>query len=111
MNTRAIGLLALVLALPAACTGGDEPVRLEPADLARFADRYDGELVSTRGMVQRFDDPEHYWIEGPEGHRVAIRPPDSVRGRVGSRVRVVGEFTYDRERGRSIAPRETVVID
>lgn len=102
---------ASMLSLAAACSGGGEATELSPADLARFADRYDGELVVTQGTVQHFDEPEHYWIEGPEGHRIAIRPPAGVRERVGQRVRVVGEFTYDRERGRAIAPRETEPID
>lgn len=111
MISRPAIIAAACLFIVLACSGEDEPTSLSPADLARFAERYDGELVSTLGTVHRFDDPEHYWIEGPSGHRVAIRPSDSVRERVGQRVRVTGEFTYDRERGRRLAPRSTTVLD
>lgn len=112
MRRATLILIIAVLLQAGACSGGGgEPIDLSLADLARFADRYDGELVATRGTVQRFDDPEHYWIEGAQGHRVAIRPPESVRERVGRRVRVVGEFTYDRQRGRSLEPRSTTLLD
>ncbi len=97
---------ALLLLVATACGEADaQPTELAIADLARFAERYDGELVATRGVVQRFDEPEHYWIEGPGGKRVAIHPATGVRDRVGEHVRVVGVFTYDRERGRRLVPR------
>lgn len=86
----------------AACGSQAEAYNVTLADLVRFADRYDGQRVSTAGRVRTTADPRHYWIEDDELNRVAIRPMDRVDQLVGQRVRVTGQFRYSRESGRLI---------
>ncbi len=90
-----------VAGLLTAC-GGERvsPVTLE--QLAASAPAFDGELVETEGVVNRFDDPEHYWLEDEDINRVAVTPGASVRDHVGERLRVVGRFSYHQEEGRQI---------
>jgi hypothetical protein len=63
---------------------------------------FDGERVRTRGVVQSFDDPEHYWIETNPRNRLAVSPESAVVDHVGEPVVVVGRFTWHPERGRRL---------
>jgi len=63
---------------------------------------FDGERVRTRGIVQAFDDPEHYWIETNPRNRLSVRPESAVVDRVGESVVVVGRFTWHPEQGRRL---------
>ncbi len=96
--------LAMVLGMAgmlAAC-GGERvsPVTLE--QLAASAPAFNGELVETEGVVNRFDDPEHYWLEDDAINRVAVKPGSAVRDHLGENLRVVGRFSYHPEEGRRI---------
>jgi hypothetical protein len=104
-------MVALALALATGCSGGGtaEEVRLQ--DLVRFADRYDGELVSSAGVVHRIEEPEHYWIEDGDRNRVRIEPHAAVSGHVGDRVRVVGRFHYAQQSGRRLEASEVRVLE
>ena len=110
-RTRLVFLAALVTPLLGCSSGSAEPRELALVDLKRFAERYDGERVAATGVVQRFEDPLHYWIEGPKGNRVAIVPVERVREHLDSEVRVVGAFTYDRTQGRRIEPESVTPLD
>jgi len=97
-------LLALLaaLALVGCGRGAGEPVQLQLADLARFAEDYDGRRVQTTGTVRSHPDPEHYWIEDDALNRVSVEPQSSIASHVGERVRVSGQFRFSRDEGRAI---------
>jgi hypothetical protein len=103
----------LVLALSmAACGEADTgATELRLADLVHFQERYDGDVVSTTGMVNMFDEPEHYWVEDEALNRVRIVPHDAVSDLVGQRVRVVGRFEYGSGEGRVISARSVRPVD
>jgi len=104
-------LLIVATSMLAACSGGhDEPVDLQLRDLVRFAQRYDGDLVTTTGVVHTFPNPRHYWIEDQDVNRVEIEPQSAVADHVNQRVRVVGRFHYDRGQGRRLEVRETTTL-
>jgi len=106
-------LLVLALSTPAfvACGDGESPVaKLRLEDLVRFAGRYDGERVTSAGIVRSHSDPEHYWIEDDELHRVEVRPPSAVAAHLGERVRIVGRFYYSRKQGRTIEVERIAVL-
>lgn len=106
----AAGFCLLAVAALAAC--GEErvsEVTLEQLSGAPAA--FDGERVRTRGTVQAFDDPEHYWIETTPRNRLAIRPGSAVAGHVGDSVVVVGRFTWHPEAGRRLELHSVVVAE
>jgi len=94
-----VGLAAVLLL--AAC-GGERASQVTLAQLAGAAAEFNGELVETEGVVRRFDDPLHYWLEDEDINRVAVSPESVVEGHLGETLRVVGRFTYHPERGRKI---------
>ncbi len=98
---NAVWLGLAMTALLVAC-GGERvsPVTLE--QLAASAPAFNGELVETEGVVNRFDDPEHYWLEDDAINRVAVKPGSAVRDHLGENLRVVGRFSYHPEEGRRI---------
>ncbi len=106
-------LLPLVAALALGGCGSDAgtPVQLQLADLARFAEDYDGRRVQTTGTVRSHPDPEHYWIEDDALNRVSVEPQSALAPHVGERVRVVGRFRFSREEGRAIEAATVEVID
>jgi len=100
----ALACLALV-----ACGGRSAPVTLQLGDLVRFARTFDGQVVATQGVVHRFRERKHYWIEDGQAHRVGVRPASAVASRSGQEVRVVGRFHYTTGEGRWIEVREVRV--
>nr|WP_051074948.1 hypothetical protein [Thioalkalivibrio sp. ALJ16] len=102
MGRRWSLIVAGTLALLLAGCGGERvsPVTLE--QLAASAPAFNGELVETEGVVNRFEDPEHYWLEDDAINRVAVTPKSAVRAHVGESLRVVGRFSYHPEEGRRI---------
>ncbi len=109
--SRSISVLAVCLLVIAGCGGEPTPTQLELVDLARFAEQYEGERISTTGHVRSHPDPEHYWIEDDDLNRVAVHPVSAVRSLVGERVRVVGRFRYARETGRAIEADDVEVLE
>lgn len=106
------GLFALVLLTFTSCGGdGPRPTELRLAELVRFADRYDGEVVVTTGIVRMFNQPEHYWIQDEELNRVRIRPQSAVSEFRGEWIRVVGRFEYDPSTGRVIEARDVTLVE
>lgn len=103
--------LALSCALAACGGNADPPTQLPLTDLVRFAERYDGEGVATRGVVRTFATPEHYWIEDADVNRVRIVPQSAVSNLVGQRVRVVGQFAFDRNQGRVLEVEHVEVLE
>lgn len=109
---RGLGLTLLLTLVVTACGGTDSATTELPlADLVRFQDRYDGDMVATTGMVNMFADPEHYWIEDDQVNRIRIEPHEAVSDLVGERVRVLGRFEYGSEQGRVIHARSVEVVD
>jgi hypothetical protein len=103
-------LLAALLLLSALAACSSEPERLRLADLASFADRYDGSVVVTEGTVRAHDEPAHSWIEDEALNRVRIVPGSAIEARVGERVRVQGVFRYSAEAGRRIEADQVTVV-
>lgn len=100
---RAGLLLSGLLLVQAGCVQGDgEPAVVTLAQLAAASDSFDGELVSTRGVINMHDDPRHYWIEDDEFNRVQLLPKDTAAPHVGAEVRVIGRFSASLDDGRRI---------
>lgn len=100
MRARTI-VAATVVVLAAACeTVSDEPVDAALVELVEDQDAFDGRVVVTEGVVRRYDDPRHHWIEDADQHRVEIEPQELVADHVGDRVRVTGRFVFLEDQGR-----------
>lgn len=109
---RRLGLVLLLALTATACGETDSgATELRLADLVRFQDRYDGDMVTISGVVNMFDDPEHYWIEDDAINRVRVVPHEAVSEFVGQRVRVLGRFEYGSEKGRVITARSVEVME
>ncbi|GGX80791.1 hypothetical protein GCM10007160_04990 [Litchfieldella qijiaojingensis] len=94
-----VGCYLLVLM---ACSSDD---RVSPVPLPVLASQpaaYDGDRVSTQGVVRHFEDPLHYWIEDEDLHRVEIFPHDVIAPHLGREVRVVGRFRFSTTEGRRL---------
>lgn len=72
---------------------------------------YNGQTLTTTGIVRTFDIPRHYWIEDDNLNRVAIEPDEAVSGKVGKRVRVTGHYRASRETGRVLEATEVILLD
>lgn len=106
------GVFALMLVAVVSCGGdGPAPTELRLAELVRFADRYNGEAVTTTGVVHMYDEPEHYWIQDEAINRVRIQPQSAISELVGERVRVVGRFEHDPGTGRLIEAEAVTVVE
>ncbi len=99
----------VMLALLGACSETTTDIPL--ATLVAQQAEYDGQALSTTGIVRTFDEPRHYWIEDDELNRVAIEPDEAVSDYVGERVRVTGDYRADRETGRVLEAAEVTVLD
>lgn len=107
-----LGLVLLLTLAAAACgDAGSTATELPLADLVRFQDRYDGEVVATTGEVNMFADPEHYWIEDDALNRIRVVPQDAVSDLVGERVRVLGRFEYGSGKGRVIHAQNVELVE
>ena len=96
-----------VAALLAGCSDTIEDIPL--ATLVEHQAEYDGRTLTTAGTVRTFDDPLHYWVEDDNLNRVAVEPDEAVADLVGKRVRVTGEFSADRVRGRILQASDITV--
>ncbi len=101
---RTIGIIPSYLAvvvLLGAC-GDDRVAPVTLAQLVAAAPSFDGERVETEGVLNRFADPEHYWLEDEDRNRVAVLPGELVEHHRGEKLRVVGRFSYHPDAGRRI---------
>ncbi|MBK1690680.1 hypothetical protein CKO33_00640 [Ectothiorhodospira mobilis] len=103
-------LLAAALLL-AGCSGNTTPQPVPLMALHAQPSSFHGETVTTEGVVRRFEDPLHYWIEDAQLRRVAVVPKDAVANHLGQRVRITGQFTHDAEQGRRLRPEQVRVLD
>lgn len=101
--------VVVVLSLLGACSDTTTDVPL--ATLVEQQAEYDGQTLSTTGIVRTFDEPRHYWIEDDDLNRVAIEPDEAVSDYVGERIRVTGDFRADRETGRILEATQVTVLD
>ncbi|QEW08357.1 hypothetical protein [Nitrincola iocasae] len=103
-------LSALVaLALLGACNKTTTDIPL--ATLVEQHAEYNGQTLTTIGIVRTFDVPRHYWIEDDDLNRVAIEPDEAVSDLVGKRVRVTGHYRASRETGRVLEATEVTLLD
>lgn len=97
---RVLGVL-LVLALLASCSGST--VSLER--LVNRQDRYTGQVVTTKGTVTSFQEPDgttSYILEDDQQNRVLLLPADTAVSYLGQSVQVKGLFDFDPDRGRTL---------
>ncbi len=103
MDVRS-GLVA-VLAVLAVASAGCAPDVVPLEDLAVEMQEYDGEEVTTHGVVAEFDEDDgalehHYVIQDGDANRVQLVPDDAAAPHVGDMTEVVGTFEFDPDRGR-----------
>ncbi|SDL69211.1 hypothetical protein SAMN05192555_106106 [Franzmannia pantelleriensis] len=113
MWLRLVASLMLIVAMTinlSGCGGGDDrevPLYV----LAGEGSAYDGQRVVTQGVVRRFDDPLHYWIEDQDLNRVELFPHDAVVEQLGQRVQVSGTFRLSERGGRRLTVSSLVVLE
>jgi hypothetical protein len=96
-----VTLLSLSLAVMlAACS--DPPVRVTLSMLASDPARFDGRTVTTEGVVRKFAEPLHYWLEDKDVNRVELEPASAAADYLDQRVLVTGRFRYSQREGRRI---------
>lgn len=99
---RWLALAALALAAAVvACGARSVPL----AELAVEMERYDGDEITTSGVVVEFDETDgalerHFVIQDASDNRVQLLPDEVAEPHAGSAVTVTGEFEFDPERGR-----------
>lgn len=108
-HPRTAWLLAAALLL-AGCSGNTTPQPVPLMALHAQPSSFHGETVTTEGVVRRFEDPLHYWIEDDQVRRVAVVPGEAVAEHLGQRVRLTGRFTHDAERGRRLQVEQVEVL-
>lgn len=109
-HSLAVLTLATALLLTS-CADGESAQPVPLMALHAQPKDFDGETVITEGVVRRFEDPLHYWIEDDQVRRVAVVPGDPVADHLGQRVRITGRFTHDAEQGRRLRPEQVTVLD
>ncbi|PAU78964.1 glucose-inhibited division protein B [Halomonas salipaludis] len=100
LSSPLAAVLLVVLFLSGCGSDSDSQVPLYV--LASEGDAYDGERVVTQGVVRRFEDPLHYWIEDQDLNRVELFPHDAVAEHLGEQVQVSGTFRLDERGGRRL---------
>lgn len=97
-----IGLMLLVGLVLAACGGNEKTNEVPLAMLTKSSASYDDSQVVTSGVVRRFEDPLHYWIEDADLNRVEIFPQEKVAPYLGEEVLVEGHFRFSATEGRRL---------
>lgn len=100
--TVAVLLIPIVLA---ACGRDDRRAReVSLTELVTNAEDHDGQLIRVEGTVRSFGEDQtlDYWIEDTASNRVGVLPARRVVSLLGHRVVVVGRFSFDEDRGRTI---------
>ncbi|TVP52288.1 MAG: glucose-inhibited division protein B [Halomonas sp.] len=93
----------LVIALLLTGCGGEPSVTEAPLSvLVTNAAAHDDKQVATQGVVRRFEDPLHYWIEDEHLNRVEIFPHEQIAAYLGETVRVEGLFRFSSGEGRRL---------
>ncbi|MDY7115201.1 hypothetical protein RAN53_02455 [Halomonas sp. SSL-5] len=105
--THRLPALSLFLLLPlvswlAGCGGEPGLAEVPLPVLAAEPATHDGSRVATQGVVRRFEEPLHYWIEDEDLHRVEIFPHDEIAPHLGEAVRVEGRFAFSPDEGRRL---------
>lgn len=105
-------ITAIGAAVLLGCSGGGDgtPDDVALVDLVVEQDAYDGDLVTTQGVVRTFDEPRHYWIEDDDQNRVELVPQDRVSPHLGDRIEVTGRFTFRDDEGRRIEVDQLEVL-
>ncbi|AMD00521.1 MULTISPECIES: hypothetical protein [Halomonas] len=99
---RAGPIAGACLLLLAACGGDEGNAEVTLSVLAANPAAHDGATVATEGVVRRFEDPLHYWVEDQDLNRVEIFPHEEIAPHLDERVRVVGHFEYSATEGRRL---------
>ncbi|APE29643.1 glucose-inhibited division protein B [Halomonas aestuarii] len=96
--------LAILLAglLLGACSDENAVAEVPLPVLANNPAAHDDSRVATQGVVRRFEDPLHYWIEDEDLHRVELFPQERIAPYLGEAVRVQGHFRFSPSEGRRL---------
>lgn len=89
----------------------DAVLEVPIAKLVAEPERFHGHVLVVEGIVQRFDDPLHHWLEDAQQNRVGIIPEALLHDVVGQTVRVRGRFTASKEQGRRIQLHQLTRIE
>lgn len=95
-------ILPLLLLWLVGCGGEPDLAEVPLPVLANEPAAHDGRRVATQGVVRRFEEPLHYWIEDEDLHRVEIFPHDEIAPHLGQEVRVEGRFAFSPSEGRRL---------
>lgn len=94
--------LLLSAGLLTGCDGKGKVNEVPLAMLAASSANHDDRQVVTRGIVRRFEDPLHYWIEDEDLNRVEIFPHERIAPYLGEAVLVEGHFRFSATEGRRL---------
>lgn len=98
----AFALLCLCPAFGISGCDPDSPRQLTLEQLSQQQSHYDGRLVTTSGILRRFEPPLHYWLEDDSLNRVALDTDNPRDDWVGRKIAVTGRFGYGAQTGRRI---------
>ena len=84
------------------CSDENAVAEVPLAVLASNPAAHDDSRVATLGVVRRFEDPLHYWIEDEDLHRVELFPQERIAPYLGEAVRVQGHFRFSPTEGRRL---------
>lgn len=103
---KAINFLVPVLSAAlvlGSCDDIETPREVSLAMLTENATDFDNSQVITRGIVRRFEEPLHYWIEDEDLNRVGIFPQEQVAHYWGEAILVEGLFRFSATEGRRLS--------
>ena len=104
-HLKSIDSLAAVLFAALALTGCDNIEKSKEVSLAMLTENaahFDNNQVITRGIVRRFEEPLHYWIEDEDLNRVELFPQEQAALHLGEAVSVQGYFRFSATEGRRL---------
>lgn len=106
------GLSVVLLAgLLVGCGGQEKAYQIPLVMLVSSSVDHDGREVITQGVVRRFEDPLHYWIEDDAFNRVEIFPHQAIAPYLGKDVRVQGLFRDSDTQGRRLTLWNVETVD
>ncbi|MBA6411795.1 glucose-inhibited division protein B [Parahaliea sp. F7430] len=105
---RLIAAIAIVLlaSFLLACDGQTKAKQVSLSVLVASQSDYDDSQVITTGVVRRFEEPLHYWIEDEDLNRVEVFPHDKIAPYLGEVVELEGRFLFSATAGRRLTLTE-----
>lgn len=95
-------MVSLAVLILLGCSENQQLKQVTLSMLANSNANYNNTHVITSGLVRRFEDPLHYWIEDENLNRVEILPHKIVSPFLGQVVQVQGHFSFSVNEGRKL---------